>query len=98
MKSVGCVGIGIMGTRDGCDQAQYGDVVAVCDVDLGRAEAAKANPELGKGKADVYQDYRKVLERKDIDVISISTPVAYAPPCASTSASNRIVTTNEMIV
>ena len=30
--------------------------------------------------------------------ISTRTPVAYAPPCASTSASNAIVTTNVMSV
>jgi hypothetical protein len=32
------------------------------------------------------------------DDISISTPVAYAPPCFSTSASKMIVTSTEMAV
>ncbi|MCP4813467.1 MAG: Gfo/Idh/MocA family oxidoreductase, partial [Planctomycetaceae bacterium] len=29
---------------------------------------------IGKGKADAYGDYRKVLERDDIDVVSVVTP------------------------
>ena len=33
----------------------------------------KNDPSIGRGKADAYVDYRKVLERKDIDVVSIST-------------------------
>ncbi len=38
------------------------------------AEQAKNDPEIGKGKADAYGDYRKVLDRNDIDVVSIVTP------------------------
>ena len=45
-------------------------VVAVCDADLARVEKAR------KGDPDVQgvQDYRKILERKDVDAISIATP------------------------
>ncbi len=39
----------------------------------GRAEAAKNDSGIGKGKADAYGDYRRVLERKDIDVVSVVT-------------------------
>ena len=35
--------------------------------------AEKAREEFG-GKADLYEDYRKMLERKDIDVVTIGTP------------------------
>jgi hypothetical protein len=38
------------------------------------AERARQDPKIGKGKADAYGDYRKVLERKDIDVVSVVTP------------------------
>src|SRR5262249_57757632 len=37
-------------------------------------EQAKNDPKVGQGKADLYGDYRKVLERNDIDVVSIVTP------------------------
>ncbi len=46
-----------------------------CDVDfIAPLEARKNDPGIGKGKADQYGDYRKVLERKDIDVVSVVTP------------------------
>ncbi len=71
---IGCIGVGSMGSGDARGHAKFGDIVAVCDVDSRRAEAAKNNPGIGKGKADAYGDYRKVLERKDIDVVSVVTP------------------------
>ena len=45
--------------------------MAVCDVDRKHAESGK---EKAGGKADVYEDYRKLLDRKDIDVVTIVTP------------------------
>ena len=71
---IGCIGVGSMGTGDAHGHAGFGDIVAVCDVDNGRAEKAKHDPKIGKGKADAYTDYRKVLERDDIDVVSVVTP------------------------
>ncbi|MEM8670043.1 MAG: Gfo/Idh/MocA family oxidoreductase [Planctomycetota bacterium] len=71
---VGGIGLGGMGTGDCREHARFGDVVAVADVDQRHAERAKQDERIGKGKADVYVDYRELLERKDIDVISISTP------------------------
>lgn len=71
---IGCIGVGSMGTGDAQGHANFGDVVAVCDVDSRHAERAKNHDGIGKGKADVYKDYRKVLERDDIDVVSIVTP------------------------
>lgn len=70
---IGCIGFGGMGTGDAKQHAKFGDIVAVCDVDSTRAEKAKYDKDIGKEKADVYGDYRKVLERKDIDVISCVT-------------------------
>lgn len=71
---IGCIGVGSMGTGDAQDHARFGDVVAVCDVDSRHAERAKNHDNIGKGKADAYADYRKVLERDDIDVVSVVTP------------------------
>ena len=71
---IGCIGVGSMGTGDAGHHAHFGDVVAVCDVDSRHAERAKNSDRIGKGKADAYGDYRKVLERKEIDVVSVVTP------------------------
>jgi len=70
---IGCIGTGSMGMGDAAQHAGFGDILAVCDVDKDRAEKAKNDMKVGKGKADSYGDYRKVLERKDIDVVSIVT-------------------------
>jgi len=71
---IGCIGVGSMGSGDAGEHANFGDILAVCDVDSRRAEDARKNGGIGKGKADAYSDYRKVLERNDIDVVSVVTP------------------------
>ena len=69
---VGCIGTGdrwkggIVG-----DLREHGDIVAVCDVDRKHAEEGR---EKAGGKADIYEDYRQLLDRKDIEVVSIVTP------------------------
>ncbi len=45
------------------------EVVALCDVYQTRAEAARQQ---AKVKADVVKDYRRILERKDIDAVVVS--------------------------
>lgn len=71
---IGCIGVGSMGSGDARAHAGFGDILAVCDVDSRRAEKAKHDDKIGKGKADAYGDYRRVLERDDIDVVSVVTP------------------------
>lgn len=72
---VGCIGMGKMATfwGDTPGHAQFGNILAICDVDSSRVEAGKSDPNWGATKADTYTDYRKVLERKDIDVVSVVT-------------------------
>jgi len=50
----------------------WADVVAIADVDAGRAAAFNEN--LAGGKAAVTDDYRRILERKDVDVVLVATP------------------------
>ena len=71
---IGCIGTGSMGTGDAHDHARFGDIVAVCDVDNRHAERCRNDDNAGKCKADAYCDYRRVLDRDDIDVVSIVTP------------------------
>ena len=70
---IGCIGTGSMGTGDAHQHANFGDILAVCDVDDRHSSRAREDGNIGKGKADAYRDYRKVLDRKDIDVVSIVT-------------------------
>ena len=69
--NIGAIGVGGRGTGDMRHAARFGDVVAVCDVDRKHAERAKA---ACGGKPEIYEDYRKLLERKDIDVVINGTP------------------------
>jgi predicted dehydrogenase len=71
---VGCIGNGGMGQGDARAVKRYGDIVAFCDVDREHAEKAKNEPRIGGGKGEIYEDYRKLLDRKDIDIVTISTP------------------------
>ena len=69
---LGAIGIGGQGRHDSRRAKEFGDFVAVCDVD--RAHAERANQELAAGKAQLYGDYRKLLERKDVEAVIIATP------------------------
>ncbi len=71
---VGCIGNGGMGKGDARAIKKYGDILAFCDVDLKHAEGARDDKQIGAGKGDIYDDYRKLLDRNDIDVVTISTP------------------------
>lgn len=68
---IAAIGVGGRGTGVLQEAAPFGEVVAVCDVDLNHAERAKA---LFHGKPQIYRDYRKILERKDVDVVLNGTP------------------------
>jgi predicted dehydrogenase len=67
---IGLIGCGGMGMGDAKNASRFGQIVAVCDVDAGHA--AKAAGQY-KG-AKVFEDFRKLLERKDVDVVLNATP------------------------
>ncbi len=63
--------VGGRGTVIGRQAARLGDMAACADVHLGNANDFAKEFD---GKCAVYQDYRKVLDRKDIDIVTIGTP------------------------
>ncbi len=72
---IALIGCGGMGTGDGRNAANYGNVLAVCDVDSDHAAAAAETltPEGGK-KPAIYSDFREILARDDIHVLINGTP------------------------
>ena len=68
---IGAIGMRYQGSVITRKAQAYGDVVAICDVD--RQIAQKAKQEFG-GQAELYEDYRKMLDRQDIDVVTIGVP------------------------
>lgn len=73
--NVAAIGTGGRGSGIGHDAGKRGNMVACCDVDRQHAErfVEKANKDYG-AKPQIYHDYRKLLERKDIDIVTIGTP------------------------
>ncbi|MGW8257919.1 MAG: Gfo/Idh/MocA family protein [Thermoguttaceae bacterium] len=69
--NIGLIGAGERGMFVTKWAANFGHLVAVCDADLDHA--AKAKEAFGD-KTHVYQDYRRLLDRKDIDVVVNATP------------------------
>ena len=68
---VGIVGAGWIGAQHHrtLGSLEGVDVVAVCDVDRGRAEALTSGTE-----ASVYVDWREMLERADLAAVIVATP------------------------
>jgi len=67
---IALIGCGGRGRGITGEAAKFANVVAVCDVDTKHAE--EASKQL-KG-AKVYKDFRKLLERKDVDAVLNGTP------------------------
>ena len=69
----GFIGVGGMGRSNLRDflKSEVVEVAAVCDVWQPNVERAI---QMTQGKASGYSDFRKVIDRKDIDVVVISTP------------------------
>jgi len=74
---VGCIGIGGRGKDhlNGYSKLENVEIAAICDVDDAHiANGLKQLAGLNKPAPQTYKDIRKLLENKDIDAISISTP------------------------
>ena len=77
---LGCIGTGSRWGSVGPAALNFSDCAAVCDVDANHAGAGRdkvsgiQTKKRDNRKIDVYEDYQKILERKDIDVVTIVTP------------------------
>ena len=78
--TVGCIGTGSRWGAVGPASFKFADCVAVADVDRTHAEQGKKKAAGIQEKGgrpteiDVYEDYRKILDRDDIDLVTIVTP------------------------
>lgn len=71
---IGCKGMGFSNLRNFIKFPEV-SVKALCDVDKNVLETRAADLEKMTGqKADLYEDYRKLLEDKDIDAVIVGTP------------------------
>jgi predicted dehydrogenase len=77
---LGCIGTGDRWHQVVPGALNHSDCVAVCDVDRKHVERGKEKVTDIQGKkgkdipVETYEDYRKLLDRKDIDVVTIVTP------------------------
>ncbi len=69
--NVAAIGVGGRGSHVGHQAGKIGNMVACADVHGNNARkfAKKYN-----GRCQAYEDYQKILERKDIDAITCGTP------------------------
>jgi len=71
---IALIGCGGQGQGDTVEAANYGDVIAVCDVDQRRVDSAARRFTKGERVPVKYNDFRKLLERDDIHAIVQGTP------------------------
>ena len=74
---VGFIGLGGQGTSRLNEFMRQPDVnaAAVCDLDQTHLDRAVAAVEKTQGhKPEVFHDFRKLLERKDLDAVMVGTP------------------------
>ena len=72
--SVALVGCGGMGTGDARSSMKFGEIVAVCDVDQEHLDRAATGFTKDGKVPEKFSDFRKLMERKDVDVIINGTP------------------------
>jgi len=68
---IGCIGMRYQGAVIAHQAQVYGDIVAICDADRHVREQARSS--FGS-TPKIHEDYRELLARDDIDVVTIGTP------------------------
>ena len=71
---VALIGCGSQGRGDTKSASRFGDIVAVCDADEARTATAAKEFTKGEKVPAQFTDFRKVLERKDVNIIVHATP------------------------
>ena len=84
--TIGCIGVGGMGTDNmkGFMAKSAAQVVAVCDVDADHRE--KARKIAGLDQKSAYNDFRALLDLRDIDAVVVSTPDHWHVPISIAAA------------
>jgi myo-inositol 2-dehydrogenase/D-chiro-inositol 1-dehydrogenase len=72
--TVAAIGVGGRGTGIGMQAASLGNMVACADVHRQNAERFANKVKERGGDCQVYQDYREIIARDDIDAITCGTP------------------------
>ncbi len=68
------IGCGTMGCADATNSQRFGELVALCDLDEGQLGRAIDQFSQDGRSPEKFADFRKLLERDDIDVIINGTP------------------------
>ena len=76
---MGLIGCGNRGNQVYGSFANHSDVVFIAGCDVNKTRLESTAEKIG-GKVDTYADYRRVLERKDIDAVLIATPDHWHSP------------------
>ena len=71
---IALIGCGGQGVHDANAASQWGDIVAVCDVDDNHASAAARKFARNGKTPDKFNDFRKVMARDDVHAIIHATP------------------------
>ena len=69
--TVASIGVGGRGSGIGHQAGSKGNMVACCDVDSSHAERFAEKYE---GRCEIFGDYRHILDRDDVEVVTIGTP------------------------
>jgi len=71
---IALIGCGGQGNQDGGAASRHGNIIAVCDVDQGHVDAAARRFTKNGKVPDKFTDFRKVMERADVEIIVMATP------------------------
>ena len=94
---IGVIGIGLVGAfhAEAFMRNPSSDLIAICDIDLQRVKNLADNY-----NCNYYTDYKDLIEKEDLDAISIATPesVRLEPAILSSQKNLKILTSKSMIL